>query len=125
MASTTSLPVNRAGSRAGNLWSGIDNTTMSAVRTASAAQRASTPGITTCVMSSRFSGLPEVAITTSNPASSAILAMTGPTWPAPRTAMRRTDDGTTAPLTFEGPQPGQRGTGGGGAAEIAGCWLAP
>src|SRR5207244_5924705 len=38
---------------------------------------ASTPGITTWVMSSRFSGLPETAIATSNPASSASLAMRG------------------------------------------------
>src|SRR5207245_6766869 len=46
-------------------------------------------------MSSRFSGLPEAAIATSNPASIAILAMTGPTCPAPRTAIRCTDDGIT------------------------------
>src|SRR6266550_3459580 len=90
MASITSLPATRAGSKASNLWRGIARTTMSASATASAAHRGSAPGTSTSVIRAIFSGSPEAAIATWKPASTATRAITGPEWPAPRTAMRPT-----------------------------------
>src|SRR6266851_5112107 len=88
MASTTSLPATRPGSKPANLWSGIDSTTMSASATASAAHRGSAPGTRIEVMRAIFSGSPEAAIDMWNPAAIAIRAITGPTCPAPSTAIR-------------------------------------
>src|SRR3982074_1998277 len=87
MASITSLPATKTGSKAANLWRGIASTTTSASRTASAAHRGSAPGTSTSVIRAMFSGSPEVAIATGKPASTATRAITGPEWPAPSTAI--------------------------------------
>jgi hypothetical protein len=72
---------------------------MSASAMASAAHLGSAPGMSRLVMSARSSGSPEFAIDTAYPACSASRAMTGPTWPAPRTASRAAGGVNVSPAT--------------------------